>query len=257
VPRALFPAVLLAVLLAGGCADSAPSSSSSSSPAPAEPTSTTPTSPVASPTASPTPEPEQSTGQHQSRGGGKKVAPTPLVARRNGARQHLLTARRLPALGGGLTWTVTGTAAETPDPTGACQKTALVDIGALLAVRREYAGPDGSGVAARQTVARFADRKSASRAEQVLRSWRDGCATWLDYPRKDVGPLAELTTDTDAAAHYRLSYGTRRAQDAAGTGIVRSGTWLTLVEITADSEDYPTDWNPARRAARRIAATFA
>jgi hypothetical protein len=163
----------------------------------------------------------------------------------------------MPALGEGLAWSVAATEPETPDPTGACQKTSLLDIGAVRAVRRVFAGPDESGVGARQIVARFADPSSAWRAEQVLRSWRDDCESRLDYPRKEVGPLQELATDPGTAGHYRLTYGSRRSSDAAGLGMVREGAWLTIVEITASSDVYPADWNPARRAARRIASTFA
>jgi len=255
VPRALFPTLLAAVLVTGGCAADDPTTST---PAPARTSPAEPTQ-AASPTEQPATEPtEQKPRRHRSRGGGKKIAPTPLPsARRSTPAQHLLSAARLPALGDDLAWTVVDTNAEASEPTGACQKTSLFDIGALQALRREYAGPDGSGVAARQTVAKYADAKSAWRAEQVVRAWRDDCEERLDYRRKDVGPLAEVATDATAAGHYRLSYGSRRATDAAGTGIVRNGRWLTIVEITAASDDYPTGWSPARRAVRRIAATFA
>ena len=179
------------------------------------------------------------------------------AARPDGSRAHLLTAARMPALGQGLAWSVASTQPETPGPTGACQKTSLVDIGAVHSVLRVFAGPRGSGVEARQIVARFADHKSAWRAEQVLRAWRDDCESRLDYPRKAVGPLEEIATQPAISGHYRLTYGSRRATDAAGLGMVREGRWLTIVEIRAGSDVYPTAWNPARRAARKIATTFA
>ena len=255
--RVLLPALLVAILVAGGCGDA---DVPAASPAPQE-------REDAQGSASPAPEPTAaatstsqpgSTAHQRPRRPGRKIAPTILpAARRDGSRAHLLTAHRMPALGEGLAWSVAATEPESPDPTGACQKTSLLDIGAVHAVRRVFAGPAKSGVEARQIVARFADRKSAWRAEQVLRSWRDDCESRLDYPRKDVGPLEEVTTAPGSAGHYRLTYGSRRSSDAAGLGMVREGAWLTIVEITAGSDVYPTDWNPARRAVRKIATTFA
>ena len=157
---------------------------------------------------------------------GQKIAPTLLPSARRGRlpaapahRRPAARPRRRPGLVGGR-----HRRPRHPSPTGACQKTSLVDIGAVHAVRRDFAGPDGSGVAARQIVAKFADAKSAWRAEQVLRAWRDDCEERLDYPRKDGRPAGRRSRPTPAAAgHYRLTYGSRRATDAAGTGIVRNG----------------------------------
>jgi hypothetical protein len=248
--------LLAAVLLAGGCADSEPATSAGRPASEPSPSATAPSSEPA-PTPSPDPGAAEPTSRPAKRSGGHKIAASQLpAARRDGTWQHLLTAARLPALGEDLPWKVSGTDPEAADPTGACQKTSLVDIGAVHAVRRDFAGPAGSGVAARQIVAKFADRRSARFAEQVLRSWRDDCERRLDYPRKDVGPLEEIATEAGVAGHYALTYGSRRTVAAAGTGIVRNGAWLTIVDITADGDDYPTGWNPARRAARRIAATF-
>ena len=255
--RVLFTALLTAVLVAGGCADA---DEPAASPAPERRTSTQGTaSPEPEPPASATPSNgARSSGHQGAPRHGHKIAPTMVpAARPDGSRAHLLTAGRMPALGDGLTWSVAATEPETTDPTGACQKTSLVDIGAVHSVRRVFSGPESSGVEARQIVARFADRKSAWRAEQVLRAWRDDCESRLDYPRKDVGPLEEVATEPGIAGHYRLTYGSRRSTDAAGLGMVRIGAWLTIVEISATSDVYPTDWNPARRAVRKIATTFA
>jgi hypothetical protein len=257
VTRVLLPALLAAVLVAGGCAG-ADGPDASPAPRKSEPTESTGT-PAAEPTAGTPAAAEPSSTAHQrTRKPGRKIAPTLVpAARPDGSWAHLLTADRMPALGDGLAWSVAATEPETADPTGACQKTSLVDIGAVHAVRRDFAGPEDSGVEARQIVARFADRRSARRAQEVLLAWRDDCEARLDYPRKDVGPLEEVATEPGVGGHYRMTYGSRRASDAAGLGMVRTGNWLTIVEIRAAIEVYPSDWNPARRAVRKIATTFA
>ena len=262
VPRVLLPALLTAVLLAGGCgdADEVPSAGGerrqhdaqgSRSPKPTP----TPTEPAPTQTGA---------AQHLAAGsqsaepeeGETKIAPTQLpAARPGGARSHLLGASTLPQVDDDTDWTVRATGKETSHPVGKCQKTPLVDIGAMTAVRRAFAGPDGEGLRARQVVARFADPKSAWRAHQVLRAWRDDCEERLDYPTKEVGPMQAVDLDAGAGGHYRATYGPKKDTDASGLGIVRTGRWLSIVAITATQDDYPASWT--RRAVRRIAATFA
>ena len=131
---------------------------------------------------------------------------------------------------------------------GACQKTLLGTIGAVETVRRTYTAADR--VSATQVVARFADSRSAWRAHQVLIAWRDDCADRVD--RADVGPMEPVTVRTGTAESYR----TAERRHAAGLGILRTGSYLTLVEVTARSERYPDSWDPARVALRRVARTF-
>ncbi len=163
---------------------------------------------------------------------------------------HLLDADRLPTLGE-RTWAVDTTGPEDPDrdpAVGACQKTLLGTIGAVETVRRTYTAADR--VSATQVVARFADSRSAWRAHQVLIAWRDDCADRVD--RADVGPMEPVTVRTGTAESYR----TAERRHAAGLGILRTGSYLTLVEVTARSERYPDSWDPARVALRRVARTF-
>jgi len=155
---------------------------------------------------------------------------------------HLLDADTLPALGD-RTWTVTTTGPEDPerDPAvGACQKTALDTIGAIETVRRSFTAPGRA--AATQVVARFADARSAWRAHQVLISWREDCAERLDGA--DVGPMRSVTVDAGTGDAYRTAAGRR----AAGLGILRSGPFLTLVEVATGDDDYPARRDPARAA---------
>lgn len=253
--RSLLPALLTAVLLVGGCGgvDTPPSA-------------VEPVDPSASPTSAPRPTPTvdaapptpvaTSRGVGKSRDHGQKIAPTALpVARPDGSRGHLLAEASLPAYAGGgdeSAWSITATGPESTRPVGACQKATFIDIGALHAVRRGFAAPEGTGVRAWQVVARFADAKSAWRAHQVLRTWRDDCEEWLG--RAEVSPMEEVETDAGTAARYRAVYGPKKDTDASGLGIVRQGKWLSIVSLSSDGDDYPDGWT--RRAVRRIAATF-
>jgi hypothetical protein len=158
---------------------------------------------------------------------------------------HLLAAERLPTVGG-RAWTVGTDPVE--GAVGACQKTDLTTIGAVDAVSRTFTADDG--VTATQVVARFADAKSAWRAHRVLTAWREDCEKRVE--RAEVGPLEPITVRTGTADGYRGSFRAR----SAGLGILRAGDSLTLVEITAAGDRYPTSWDPARKAVRRIARTF-
>ncbi|MCW2791051.1 MAG: hypothetical protein JWO76_149 [Nocardioides sp.] len=191
-----------------------------------------------------------------------KLAPLPTL-RRESAAGHLLDAERMPALADGVAWTVVDEGPEATERVGACQKTSLESIGALDAVRRTFtvpgeAGDRASSTGAVQVVARFADDKSAWRAHEVLRSWRDDCEQRLDFPRKEVGPLETVPVRVGTGDNYRTVYGPRSAErgTTAGLGIVRSGSYLSVVEITTAVDDYPAGRDPARVAVRRIARTF-
>lgn len=256
VPRVYFPALLAAALLTSGCggADAPPSAADHSGPSPLATSSVTA---APSPSAAPSKEPVQSRGGSADKpsGSGTKMPPTILpVARPDGSRHHLLDAETLPAYSSSEgAWSITATGAEAARPVGACQKASLVDIGALHAVRRSFAGAEASGVRAREVVGRFADAKSAWRAHEVLRTWRAECEDWIDAPRAQVGPIQTVTTSTGNGSHYRAVYGPKRDTDATGLGIVRKGRWLAIVAISTDEELSDT-WT--RRAVQRIARTF-
>lgn len=265
VPRALIPALLAAVLLAGGCSD-APSGEPGTTREKGSDAATSPEPAPSSPTAEPTPDQQGQGTQNQgdqgeqgrkgkgAKDGGRKIAPSALpMARPDGSRTHLLTAETMPPAGK-AGWTVAATGPESSRRVGACQQASLVDIGALHAVIRVFTGPDDEGPRSRQLVARFADGKSAWRAHEVLRTWRSECEDHLDRPRTDVGPMERVDLDSARAGHYRATFGPKKDTDAAGLGIVRAGRWLSVVEIAAAADAFPEDWT--RRAVRRIAATF-
>lgn len=162
---------------------------------------------------------------------------------------HLLDVDGLPTLGEGA-WTVAATGPEDPArdrAVGACQKTLLVSIGAVETVRRTFTAP--GRLEATQVVARFADSRSAWRAHEVLAAWRADCADRVDG---EVGPLEPLDVHAGTGESYRLAARTR----AAGLGIHRAGSFVTLVEVAAAADRYPTTWDPARVALRRVARTY-
>jgi len=242
--------LLATVLTVGGCGADAPAPSAEqdtrpraekSEPRPSAPRSATPTPLPPAATASPT---------------GKIAPKLPLLARTDAARSHLLPASSMPVLGADLSWRHRVTGDETLRPVGACQKTPLVDIGAVHAVRRVLRGPDDTGVRARQVVARFVDNTSAWRAREVLTAWRSDCEQRLDYPTKDVGPLRDVSVEAGSGVNYRARYGPKSQPAVAGFGIVRKGRWLSIVELTGPDGTYPDSAKPLRRAVRRIAATF-
>ena len=220
----------------GGTPDSAPAP-------PAVPSATPTPTPRAGATATPTPttEPTATASRPARREKVGELAPLP----RAGVDAHLLDPERMPTLGG-HTWKL-GSAGD-PGAVGACQKTELETIGATDAVSRRFTA--ARGVAAVQVVARFPDAKTAWRAHQVLVAWRDDCEQRVDDAT--VGPIRPVTVTTGTAQSYVGSFSAR----SAGLGILRSGTYLTLVEVAAGRETYPTKKDPARVALRRIARTF-
>lgn len=243
---------LTAALLLAGCGTSG-DGAGAGEPVVTASARSTPSAPTTEPTAGPTagpPAPESSVTTRPARTPrGHKVGSLQPRARATTA-EHLLDADRLPTVGE-RAWVVDATRPEDPDrdpAVGACQKTVLGTIGAIETVRRTFTAPDR--VSATQVVARFADARSAWRAHQVLVAWRDDCSERLD--RADVGPMEPVTVHTGTAESYR----TAARKQAAGLGILRTGRYLTLVEVTARSQRYPDSWDPARVALRRVARTF-
>ena len=217
---------------------------------------TTGSTPSPKPTASSTPSDKASKKSRSDRG---KVAPLlPLL--RPAVHTHLLPADRMPALGMKADWVVHTNGPEGDRSVGACQKTPLKSIGAMKAVSRSYtATVDNDEVAgATQVVAQFADDKSAWRAHQVLRSWRQDCEERLEYARKDVGPLRAVSVRAGTGENYRLVYGPKaqRRARAAAFGIMREGRFVSIVAVTFAPGRDTLRRDPSRVAVRRIAGTF-
>ncbi len=240
----LLAATLVAVLAVGGCGSDEPESAPPATPAASKPAA----EPSPTPTRSPSPSPAPSRSSEPREHGRHKVGALEPNARpkpASSAAEHLLPADELPALDGAWTARTTG-----DEPTvGACQKTPLSTIGALESAQRTYTA---DGATAVQVVARFGDPKSAWRAHEVLAAWREDCAKRLGNPSSSVSALEDVWVPAGTGSSYRSTL----RKSVAGLGILRSGEYLTLVEITATPSSYPAGWEPARVAVRRVARTF-
>ncbi|WP_395658525.1 hypothetical protein [Nocardioides sp.] len=253
----LLAAVTLVAAVAAACGSDGGTTGGAAAPDPTSPapTSSAPASsaPTSSSRASATPSsapgrPTHRRDRHQGDDQGRhKVGSLGSPTDRSDAEAHLLAADRLPRVAG-RTWTVGTTTSDDTAPVGGCQKTPLGTIGAVEAVHRTYTA--GAGLTATQVVGRFADARSAWRAHQVLVAWRDDCESRVD--EASVGPLRPVTVPTGTADSYRGTFAAR----AAGLGVLRTGSYVTLVEVSTRGDDYPTSWDPTRVAVRRIARTF-
>ena len=290
VSRAFLLPLLALALTLSGCATGEPASTSGSqepraahgqrsTPAPTE----TPAEPAPSPDRSSSDRSssdknsagknsaDKSRDRRERTGSRGKHAPL-LPLRRVRLDQHLLAPDRMPGMGTAATWQVTGDGPEDTRRAGTCQKTSLGSIGAVSAVRRTFAvssegRPKGRTAGKRthptpealQVVAKFADGKSAWRAHQVLAAWREDCAERLEHPRREVGPMRSIgQVQVGTGENYLAEYGPK-ARDrgwAAGFGIVRTGNYLSIVEVRTGATGYPSERDPARVAVRRIARTF-
>lgn len=234
---------LAAAISLAGCGSD--SSTPDSAPAPVEePTRSHPpkAAPSATPTTTAAPTAEATPSRSAKRHKVGELTPLPRAAAPD---THLLDADRIPTFDG-HTWKLSSTGHA--GAVGACQKTELETIGAVEAVSRRFTAEDG--LAAVQVVARFPDAKTAWRAHQVLVAWREDCEERVRD--STVGPMEPVAVTAGTADSYLGSFRAR----SAGLGILRSGAILTLVEVAAGREAYPTKWDPARVAVRRIARTF-
>ena len=166
---------------------------------------------------------------------------------RSAADAHLLDAAEMPSVAGAA-WTLAERDGR-PAGVGACQKTGMEPIGAMEEARRSFTAP--GGLAATEVVARFADERSAWQAHRVLVAWHDDCEQRVSGA--SVGPLEPVGVPVGSSDGYRTSYAARPR--TTGVAILRTGTWLTLVEVSSRA-DYPRRWDPARVALRRAARTF-
>ena len=184
------------------------------------------------------------------------VSPTASPsARPSGLRGLLLAADELPAAHGVIGWRVEHTGKEGEAPFGSCQLTSLSTIGATSALVRTY--DSAAGATAAQLVARFADAKSAWRGLEVLKSWREKCASRLGSG-SSVSTLANVGVSPATGHRYLVSSGaTTKAFE--GFGLVRRGELISLVLFTAQGSTYgyPTGREPEALAVKAIAQLLA
>jgi hypothetical protein len=167
------------------------------------------------------------------------------LPRKSGPAAHLLGADKMPTAGSD--WQGVDTS-DGDEVLGPCHLTSLVDIGALSTARRTWSSA-GSSPRAVQVVARFADKKSAWRAHEVLDSWQADCAGRVSG---SVGSRRAVAVTTGTAEAYRVDQGDR----ATDLGVVRKGEYLSVVSLVARASDLPADSAATRAALKRIAATF-
>jgi len=164
---------------------------------------------------------------------------------------RLLSADELPGVNDITDWDVASTAAEDGAAHGTCQKFSLVDIGAQSSVVRSYTA--SGDIVAVQVLGEFADAKSAWRAHQVVKTWAGECAEMLDAEVEKVGKLAAVSVVGGKAEQQLLQYGDEDAEahTFAGVGIIRHGSFLSIVQIDVVGQDYnyDTGQEPAARAA--------
>lgn len=246
VSRVSLAALCLAAGVAlAGCGSDGGTPEPAAAPSP-EPTRADRPSAGATPSTSPTPDPDPTPSPTATRSGGRHKVGVLAPLGRRAADSHLLAPDRLPSVDGN-SWRLDS--ADHSGAIGACQKTELETIGAVETVSRRYAADHG--LAAVQVVGRFADAKTAWRAHRVLVAWRDDCEQRVRD--STVGPLRSVRVPTGTADSYLGSFRAR----SAGLGILRSGAYLSVVEVTSGRVvAYPTKRDPARVAVRRIARTF-
>lgn len=162
---------------------------------------------------------------------------------------HLLGADQLPTVGG-RTWSAEADGAEDQVLVGRCQKSALETLGAVDTAWSSFSAE--GGFTAAQVVGEFADARSAWRVEQVLVAWREDCEDRVAHAR--VGRLRDIAVTNGTGTSYRGAFASDRS--TAGLAILRTGRHLVLVEVSSPTDRYPTRWDPARVAVRRVARTF-
>ncbi len=174
---------------------------------------------------------------------------------------RLLTAEQLPGVSNGKGWKEARTTGREPRAlAGTCHRFGMLSIGAMRVAHRDFLPADGSDAGrANELVATFADAKTAWRAFEVLKSWRDDCDARLDrWAHHDVGPLRTVLTGPGEAHSYLLTYGPVGASAAShfdAEGMVMVGNRIAVLRIDYVARDNPyADGNDPVTAAIDAAA---
>lgn len=232
----------------------------SPSPSPSEgPTEAT--SSDAEPTAEPTEEPTAEAEPPAS----PSDSPTTTVNARFPDR--LLAAEQMPGFNEEWNWQEGGTRRrEGRRPFATCHKFAMTTIGAWRVVVRDYTvgnpGEAGDGSTASHLVAEFADRQTARRTFEVLRTWRGQCPEELEeYDRVKVSPLRPVDGAGGEAGWYLLTYGPPEGGgdeeayfDAQGLTLVGKRISVLQMRTVGQDYNYPAGEEPMVEAVRTAAA---
>lgn len=174
----------------------------------------------------------------------------------------LLPAAEVPGFNDEFTWQDgTTSEQEPPELAGTCHAFELSSIGAEQVAYRTYEPTQGGGAEASELVAEFPDEMTASRAEDVLLSWRKDCAKQLKkFDRVDVGEATEVATDAGPGHWYLLVYGPAEGDPDSGyfdaQGVVRVGNRIAVLRMALVGQDYNyAEGEEPMVAAVRVAAT--
>ena len=161
--------------------------------------------------------------------------------------EALLPADELPGFNEEFTWQEQATEdREPPELAGTCDQFELSSIGAEQVAYRTYRPVQGPGPAASELVAQFPDEMTATRAEQVLLSWRKDCATKLKkYDMVDVHDLTDVPVDEGTAGWYMVTYGPAEDDPESvyfdAQGVVRVGNRIAVLRMPLIGQDYNYD----------------
>lgn len=195
-----------------------------------------------------------------------KPSARPDRARKGTAR--LLTAREMPGFNESFRWRVGSTRTrEDRRPFGTCHRFPMMSVGATEVAVRGYepVGP-ADGVTAAHLVADFVDPKTAQRAYEVLKSWREQCADQLRrrYDRVEVNGLQSVEIPGSGGATagnwYLLVYGPASGERDAGyfdaQGFTRVGSTISVLQMRLVGQDYnyPSGREPMVQAVTTAAA---
>lgn len=149
---------------------------------------------------------------------------------------RLLAASEMPALPAAPVWTEARTSHREPEAlAGTCHRYDVVTLGATKVAYREFV-PAAGTASAHHLVAQFADAKTAWRAFEVLKSWRDECLERVaKHDRHEVGELTPVDAGGADAHYYLLRYGPAERRSKAeyvdGEGLALVGTRVAVVRM--------------------------
>ncbi len=158
--------------------------------------------------------------------------------------EALLPAADLPGFNDEFTWAEGATGSSEPrELAGACHQFEMASIGAEEVAYRSYDPATGGDATAGELVAEFPDEMTATRALEVLKSWRKGCARgFRGYDRVRVDDLTDVDTGSGTGHWYLLTYGPAEGEPDAGyfdaQGIARVGRRIAVLRLTTVGQDY-------------------
>jgi len=169
-----------------------------------------------------------------------------------GLTDRLLPATALTSPSRDLGWRVLHTELHEPRAlAGSCHRFPLVSVGEIRVAHRAYSlgKPRAPRATAEHVVARFADPRTAWRAQEVLLAWQADCGeTLADLP----GVRLSALHDVDEAQRYAIAWtpDTSRSRVREDVALVRVSNRVALVRVTAPASDRDTGRQAVTAAVR-------